>query len=167
MNGKALGLRMTDIRADLGQYYPMKQFFETILGRRSFAQVKDYGPLSSWRAESEKLLTAIGLAAKATVEVADDEWRTEVQDLLTRGLSRIKSVKSIDELFASLAATLGELAFLQLGFVPRGHYKEEWIPMVLGNWKLTPVRTVQYVQSRKQLAAQEKMKRSRKRAGES
>jgi hypothetical protein len=50
---------MTDIQADLSQYYPMKQLFETILGRASFARVKDYGPLSSWRAESDKLLMAI------------------------------------------------------------------------------------------------------------
>jgi hypothetical protein len=87
-----------------------------------------------------------------------------VQDLLARGRDRARSAKSIDELLAGLAATLGELAFLQLGFVPRGHYREERIALVASNWKLnSPVRTVQYVQSRRQLAAQEEMRRRRKR----
>ncbi len=62
------------LRADLAQYYPAKALFERVLGRSAFLRVKDYGPLSSWRKNYDRLLRAIGVAAAATVEVADAEW---------------------------------------------------------------------------------------------
>lgn len=152
---------MTVIRADLSQYYPAKALFEQILGRAAFMRVKDYGPLSAWRENYIKLLRSVGVAVEATVEVADVEWKQEVNELLTQGIKRLTIVKSIDELHAAAAATLGELAFLQLGFVPRGHYSVENVPLTGRNWKMNPVRTVQYVQSAEQLAAQKRLSKSR------
>jgi hypothetical protein len=148
---------MTDIRFDLQQYYSMKALFEKILGRASFASVKDYGSLPRWKAESTKLLRAIEVAIEATVEIVDDEWRTEARRLLEHGKSRCKLSQSIDELLASMAATFGELVFLQLGFVPHEHYRSEHIRLVTSKWKLDPVRTVQYVQSKKQLENQARL----------
>lgn len=138
---------MTEIRADLSQYYAAKALFEKILGRAAFMRVKDYGPLSAWRENYTKLLRAVGVAAEATVQVADVEWKHEVSELLAHGIKRLTTAKSIDELHAAAAATLGELAFLQLGFVPRGHYRVANVPLTGRNWKMNPVRTVQYVQS--------------------
>lgn len=150
---------MSNIRANLSQYYPMKALFERILGRSSFINVKDYGSLSAWKKECKNLLKAIEVSVIATVEIADDDWHLQVQELLKHGCARIELAKSIDEVFAALAATLGELAFLQLGFVPQGHYLEMRIPLRKNNWKLDPVRTVQYVQSNQQRATQERMKK--------
>lgn len=148
---------MSEIRADLSQYYASKALFERILGRAAFLQVKDHGTLSDWRKNYTKLLKAIAVSVNATVEVADTEWRQEVHALLSRGTERLAKAKSIDELHAAAAATLGELAFLQLGFVPRGHHRAENIPLASRNWKLDPVRTVQYVQSEEQRTTQKRL----------
>ncbi len=152
---------MSDIRADLSQYYATKALFEKILGRAAFMRVKDYGPLSAWRENYTKLLRAVAVAVEATVEVADVEWKQEVSELLTHGIKRLTSAKSIDELHAAAAATLGELAFLQIGFVPRGHYRVANVPLIGRNWKMNPVRTVQYVQSAEQRAAQKRLSKSK------
>lgn len=145
---------MSDIRADLSQYYPAKALFEQILGQSAFMRVKDYGPLSAWRENYTKLLRAVGVAVEATVEVADIEWKQEVSELLTHGIKRLATARSIDDLHAAAAATLGELTFLQLGFVPRGRHGVANVPLIGRNWKMNPVRTVQYVQSAEQLTAQ-------------
>ena len=50
---------MAEIHADLSQYYSMKAVFEQILGKASFMKVKDYGSLSSWKAETVRLLKTI------------------------------------------------------------------------------------------------------------
>ena len=157
---------MSDIRADLSQYYAAKALFEKILGRAAFMRVKDYGPLSAWRENYTKLLRAVGVAVEATVEVADVEWKQEVGELLTHGIKRLTAAKSIDELHAAAAATLGELAFLQLGFVPRGHYRVANVPLIGRNWKMNSVRTVQYVQSAEQRAAQKRLSKSKAKDGE-
>ena len=138
---------MATIRADLSQYYAMKSLFERILGRSSFRKLKDFAPLGVWKAESRKLVSALDLSIQATVAVVDDAWKTEVKDLLVHGRSRIDSAKSIDELFAALAATLVELSFLQVGFVPKGHIRVDRVALTAQNWRLDPVRSVQYVQS--------------------
>jgi hypothetical protein len=152
---------MATIRADLSQYYAAKALFERILGRSAFMRVKDYGPLSAWRDNYTRLLRAIDVAAEATVEVVDDEWKQEVHKLLTHGMLRLKTAKAIDELHAAAAATLGELAFLQLGFVPRGHSRAERMPLSPRHWKMNPVRSVQYVQSTEQRATQNRLSKSK------
>jgi len=156
---------MADIRADLSQYYAVKAMFERVLGRGAFMSVKDNGTLSSWRANYVKVLRAIGVAADSTVEIADDEWKTEMRSLLSRGVKRLAGAKSIDELHAAAAATLAELAFLQLGFVPRGHYNQKVVPLVARNWKLNAVRSVQYVQSPEQCATQKRLAKLRRTNG--
>ena len=112
---------MADIRADLCQYYPMKDVFEAILGTASFRAVKDYGSLKTWKTETVRLLRAIALTIAETVEVADEEWKADVQAEIEFGISIAKSATKIDELFAGLAATLATLVFLQVGFLPRDH----------------------------------------------
>jgi hypothetical protein len=157
---------MPTIRADLSQYYAAKALFERILGRSAFMRVKDYGSLSAWRENYARLLRAIGLAVEATVEVADVEWKQEVNELLAHGIKRLKTAKAIDELHACAAATLGELAFLQVGFVPRGHRRTDNIPLSTRHWRMNPVRTVQYVQSAEQRATQVRLSKSEARDGE-
>lgn len=154
---------MPEIRADLSQYYATKDLFEKILGRAAFMRVKNYGPLSAWRKNYIKLLRAVGVAAEVTVEVADADWKKEVSELIAHGIERLTTSRSIDELHAAAAATLGELAFLQLGFVPKGNCDVANVPLNACNWKMNPVRTVQYVQTDKQREAQKRMSRSKER----
>ena len=150
---------MASIRADLSQYYAAKALFEKILGQTAFMRVKDYGPLSAWRENYIKLLRTIGFAAEETIEVVDAEWKQELSALLSHGCKRIRHAQSIDELHAVAAATLGELAFLQLGFVPRSNRSANNIPLTSRNWKMNAVRTVQYVQSNEQRATQQRLSR--------
>jgi hypothetical protein len=157
---------MSTVRADLSQYYAAKALFERILGRSALMRVKDYGPLSAWRENYTRLLRAIGVSVDATVEVVDAQWQREVNELLKRGVERLKIAKSVDELHAAAAATLGELAFLQLGFVPRGHSRVESIPLSPRHWRMNPVRSVQYVQSAEQRATQTRLSKSQTRDGE-
>ena len=157
---------MADIRADLSQYYAMKAVFERTLGKSSFAAVKDYAPLRVWKAEAVRLLMAISLAVTDTVEIVDDEWKAEMSAEIEDGISRIKSSSKIDDLFAGLSATLSHVVFLQLGFLPRGHYRIARVPLARGHWKLDVVRSVQYVQSRPQRIAQKRLGTARKRDAE-
>ena len=145
---------MSIIRFDLSQYYPMKAIFERVLGKASFMKVKDCGSFSNWKVESIKLLKAIDLSIKATVEVADEEWKAEINTEIQHGILLVKNCNDIDELFASLAATLTKITFLQIGFFPKGHRNAERIALIPQNWKLNPVRSVQYVQSPSQKEAQ-------------
>jgi hypothetical protein len=158
---------MTEIRADLSQYYAMKAVFERILGKSSFAATKDYAPLRVWKTETVRLLTAISLAVRDTVEIVDDEWKGEMTAEIAEGIKRIKSSSKIDELFAELSATLTHVIFLQLGFIPRGHHRLPRVLLARGHWKLDVVRSVQYVQSTAQLKAQERLASARQRDSES
>jgi len=152
---------MTDIRADLHQYYPMKAVFEEILGKASFMKVKDYGPLKNWKAETVRLLKAVALSINATVEIADEEWKEEINAEIEHGILRAESSSEIDELFSGLAATLAKVVFLQIGFVPRGHRSVERVALTPRNWKLNPVRSVQYVQNEQQRATQKRLQKAR------
>ena len=157
---------MSDIRADLSQFYAMKAAFEQILGRSSFAKVKDYAPLTTWKAEAIRLLKAVSLAIDETVEVADEDWRVEVQAEIGQGIARIKLCSEISALFANLSATLTYIVFLQIGFIPLGHRNRSTIPLKRGNWKLSTVRTVQYVQTEQQRELQSRLRVTRKQRAE-
>ena len=145
---------MTGIRHDLSQYYSIKDLFELVLGKASFKKLKDAGSIKDWKLESVRLLKAISLSVEATVEIVDQEWIDEFHDLINKGASSVESSSEIDELFASLAATLGQLVFLQIGFLPHAHRTMERVPLTVSHWKLNLIRSVQYVQSEDQRRTQ-------------
>ena len=149
---------MTSIRYETEQYYPMKDVFEQILGKASFMKVKNCGSITDWKAETVRLLKVVSLSINATVEIADEEWRSEIDAEIQFGISLVKSSVAIDELFAGLAATLAKVSFLQIGFIPRGHRNIKRIALTPNNWKLASVRSVQYVQNEKQRAMQNSLK---------
>jgi len=144
----------------------MKATFERILGKSSFATVKDYAPLRVWKVEAVRLLKAISLAVRDTVEIVDDEWKLEMNAEIARGISRIKSASQIDDMFAGLSATLTHVVFLQIGFLPRGHYRISRVPLARGHWKLNVVRSVQYIQSGSQRKSQKLLSSAKKRNAE-
>lgn len=152
---------MSDIRADLAQYYPLKAVLEKTLGRRSFSRVKDYAALPTWKAEITRLLSALQLSVEATVVVVDEPWKDEARRILDHGRQGVARATSIDELLACLSASLTELSFHQLGLVPRGHAHVESVPLRPKNWNLALLRTVQYVQTPAQKELQSKGGRKR------
>jgi hypothetical protein len=121
-----------------------------VLGRASYAKLKDYGSFKDWKSETARLLKAISLSIIATVEIVDKDWMEEIQEEIQEGISLVESSSEMDELFARLAATLTKLVFLQIGFIPCGHHSIERVALTPRNWKLNVVRSVQYVQNREQ-----------------
>ena len=134
----------------LAEHYALKALIERVLGHESFLRVKEYAPLSAWKVQASRLLKVLRRSIEVTVMVADDDWRREVADLIDRGLSRIKAAPSVPELHAGLAATLGELAFLQIGLIPEHAGRRSAPPINSTDWNLAFVRSVQYVQSAQQ-----------------
>jgi hypothetical protein len=153
---------MPETRFDQSQYHAMKAVFEEVLGRESFAKVKDYGSIKAWRTESKRLLKAVSISLAATVQVYDDEWMAELQSHIQRGISLVESCSELDELFSILAATLARVTFLQIGFLPVGHRNIDRVPLTPSQWKLDPVRSVQYVQNDEQRKTQRRLLSRRK-----
>jgi len=142
---------MEDIRYDMSQFYPMKAVFEQLFGRRCYMRLKETGNLKDWKAESDRLLRAIGVAIDTTVEIADPEWRAEIKDVLDLGRHHVARAETITSLFAHLSATLTRLVFLQLGCFP-SRSAAEVVPVIATNWRLNSLRSVQYVQTAEQSA---------------
>jgi hypothetical protein len=105
--------------------------------------------MSDWRKVGLKLLDAIDLSVKSTVEVADADWFKEIAETIERGKEQVRDAEPIDALLSSLVATLAELVFIQIGNFPR-HALYETTPLTAEWWTLTGYRSVQYVQGDKQ-----------------
>lgn len=140
---------MAELRYDMAQYYPLKAVLESVLGHGTYLKLKETGTLKDWKYEISRLLQAIQLSIKATVKVADDEWRKEIQALIEHGKKVVSSSTTVDELLANLSATLTRLVFLQIGFVPQRSCINKVV--LRGNeWELDRFRSVQFVQTKKQ-----------------
>jgi hypothetical protein len=137
---------MTIIKHKLEDYYPMKAVFENILGNRSYMNIKHSSSIKDWKNETIKLLKAIFFSIKTNVEIVDDEWKKQINTEIEHGVSRIKAANELDEMLASLSATLTRITFLQIGFLPH-RYHLDHVALIPQNWKLNKVRSVQYVQS--------------------
>jgi hypothetical protein len=103
-----------------------------------------------WKDEIQQLLSAIRIATKSTVEIADDDWFADIESILELGKQQIADSKTVTELFAYLSATLTRLVFLQIGFLPLGRQQKETVPLTRAWWTLKSIRTVLYVQNSKQ-----------------
>ena len=143
-------LPIEELHYDMSQFYPLKAVLEQLLGRRVYLRLKETGTLRDWKVELRKLLRAIKLSIKLTVEIADDQWFVDVYNTLELGQKQIGDSKTVTALFAHLSATLTRLVFLQIGYFPSGRYHKQTIPITKEWWTLKGVRTVQYVQSGEQ-----------------
>lgn len=142
---------MENIRYDMSQFYPMKVVLEQLFGNKCYRKLKETASFKDWKVEIDRLLRGIEVALNATVEVVDNDWRTEVMQVLKLGHSHVSSAKNITDLFASLSATLTRLVFLQLGQLPSRDDAEN-VPLSPKYWQLNSYRSVQYVQNRHQTA---------------
>lgn len=147
---------MDDIHHKMSQFYPMKAVLEMLFGRRCYMKLKEAGDLKDWKHETQRLLRAIEFSVNANVEIADQEWRSDVTDVLELGRTYVTNAESITDMFAHLSATLTRLVFLQLGQMPN-HHSAEAVPCIKQNWQLNQFRSVQYVQNTEQAAAVESL----------
>jgi len=133
--------------------YALKHLFENLFGRSAWLEIKHSTDLRQWKKYSARVLSALEVSAKATIQVADADWFNQFTSTIEFGKGRVNSSKDFEQLFSSLAATLGEISFLQLGMMPRRLTQENITVRHKINWKLDRYRSVQYVQNTEQLAA--------------
>jgi hypothetical protein len=139
-----------ELRYDMSQFYPLKAVLEELLGHRVYSRIKETATLRDWQDVFQRLLRAIKLAIESTVDIADEDWFAEIDSSLQLGKTQIAESKTVTDLFACLSATLARIVFLQIGFLPLKRQQIETIPLTKERWTLRSVRTVQYVQNRKQ-----------------
>jgi hypothetical protein len=149
------------IHYDASQFFSLKTTLETLLGERTHMRLKGAASLRSWKDEVLKLLRAIEVSVKSTVEIADTDWFEEIDSVLERGRVDIARSKSATSLFANLSSTLTELVFIQLGCFPKGR-RRETIPLTKRWWTLRWVRSVQYVQTNIQRQTAQELRDKRK-----
>jgi len=140
------------LKHDISQYHALKSTFEQILGQEAWLDLKECTSLATWKKYTRHLLSAMLVSAKASIEIWDDSWMAELEELIEQGKSAIKSTKSIDEVLATLSATLTKIVFLQLGCVPN-RKRAKKVSLAYNHWKLNRYRSVQYVQNKSQLEA--------------
>jgi hypothetical protein len=140
----------TTIRADISQHCAIKMAFEQIFGNEAWLDLKECTSIATWKKYTIKLLRAIRLAVEETTQVRDDAWFTEICEHIEYGLQIARNAKLIEELLSGLSATLIRVVFLQIGMVPN-RTQDRKVTLARDNWRLDDFRTIQYVQSSRQL----------------
>jgi hypothetical protein len=158
------------LRHDTSELSSMKFLLKKPFGRPAWYKLKETGDLRTWKTETARLLRAIELSIKSTVEIADDQWRQDIAGLVAEGIERVEQAKYIDQLLSDLAAILTRIVFLQIGRIPYHYAASQTVPLVARNWTLKGHRSVQYVQNDAQRAAlkaeQDRLAENRRRAAE-
>ena len=156
--------REAGIRYDMSQFYSMKDVLEQLFGKRVYLRLKETASLKDWKDSTIKLLNAILLASESSTAVADDDWRNEITDAVELGVKLISSADHISDLFSSLAATLTQIVFVQIGCMPNHRSEQKTVRLTKEWWTLSHFRSVQYVQSEAQKAALVQVREKRKAA---
>jgi hypothetical protein len=133
--------------------YALKHLYESLFERSAWLEIKHSTNLNKWKKYSIKVLSALEVSARATIQVVDAGWLGQFTTTIEHGKARLTSSKDFEHLFANLAATLGEISFLQLGMMPSRSTLQNITLRHQGDWKLDIYRSVQYVQNHEQLLA--------------
>ena len=129
---------------------PLKSALEELLGVDEWYRLKDSRDLKTWKRSLLRALNASKVAITVTVEVADDEWRAGVAEILERGKGDVARSQSFRELLSSFAACYLRLSFHQLGLAPQRKSRPGRISAIPSNWRLNAYRSVLYTQTEEQ-----------------
>ena len=140
------------MRADISHFYSLKAAIEQLLGKKAWLDLKEATSLTKWRMYVLKLIAAIGVSIEESVQIADQAWFDAVSDNLEHGKASAKTAKTADELLSGFAATLLRQVFLEIGMRPNRTTASK-VTLNREYWRLNTYRSVQYVQSRKQIEA--------------
>lgn len=138
------------MRYNMEDGYGLKHLFENCFGRKAWYELKHCTDLVIWKKYCARLLSAIEVSAKATVEIADEAWFDELSGEVGHGKNMVRLSDDFEQLFSNLAASLGVISFLQLGLVPRRLTVDSVTLRHPSNWKLDRYRSVQHVQNTEQ-----------------
>jgi hypothetical protein len=155
------------LKHQMSQFYSLKSTMEALFDHPMYMELKETTDLAVWRSAMKKLLDAIEVSIKHSVKVADPDWHKAIESVLNHGRDRVKGARTAPDLFAGLTATLTEIVFTQIGFMPPTRSRRnEMVPLKKEFWEMNNFRTVQYVQTAEQKAALEQSRRpSREAAG--
>jgi len=147
---------------EYSKYLSLKSSIENLLGRDAWYALKESESISTWKKYLGKALKALRVSIHETVQICDDDWRSEVDCQIDEGLEDLSQSKSIDELISCLAATLLNVSFLQTGLLPRRKGSLNSVSLRKEKWKHDIYRQVVYLQTPKQreslfLSKQQKM----------
>lgn len=143
------------LKHQMSQFYSLKSTMEELFGNPMYLKLKETTDFLVWRKAMKKLLSAIAVSAKSSVKVADDDWYQRIERITEEGKQRVGSAETAAELFAGLTATLSEIVFTQLGFMPTRSARDKMVPLSKEYWEMNNFRTVQYVQTAEQRTALE------------
>ena len=132
------------------KYLVLKSAFEDLFGSEAWYALKESNHLLIWRKYAIKTLKAIKTSIDETIEIADNDWRKQVDLEIDGGIDRVKKDGSIDEIIATLAGTLIRISFMQIGNMPRRKGSRKVGSLRKEIWKLNAFRTVIYLQTREQ-----------------
>lgn len=155
------------LRADMAQFYAMKSILEEVLGYPVYLKLKEAATIRDWREATIRLLNGVALAINSTVTIADQDWREEIADTITRGKKAVKGSDTISDLFATLSAVLTRIVFIQIGHIPSRLSRKKARPLTAKCWNLNSYRSVQYVQTASQRQALDSLRATRRAVGES
>lgn len=145
------------------KFYSLKRIFERLWGKDTYLELKHCSDIKIWKKYATKTLKASLLAINVSVEIKDDEWQKETEEIINRGIANIMGSEcvSFEDLFSRVCTTYIELSFCQIGFVPQRPLGLRQATLTPKTWQLNMIRTVQYVQSSEQKKIQE-IRKSRK-----
>jgi hypothetical protein len=142
------------LKHQMSQFYSLKSTMEALFGDPVYMELKETTDLEVWRKATRKLLDAVEVSIKHS-KVADADWHHSIESVLNHGRERVKGARTAPDLFAGLAATLTEVVFTQIGFMPTRSRQDEMVPLKKEFWEMNNFRTVQYVQTSEQKEALE------------
>jgi len=132
------------------KYIIFKSAIEDLFGSDAWYALKESDHIPTWRNYAEKTLKSIELAIKDTVEIYDEEWMQEIERNIQRGIEALKKQNDIDEFMATLAGTLINVSFMQIGSMPRRSGNNRKYPLRKGKWCFNGYRQVVYLQTKEQ-----------------
>lgn len=141
----------------MSQFYPLKSILEQILGQDTYKKLKETGTLNDWKKVVKKLLNTIEFSINETVEITDEDFFRQINDIIKHGINSVDMSKEASDLFSHLSATLIKIVFLQIGYIPSTYVKNR--PLRKGRWNLSYIRSVQYVQNQEQKQFEIEMKK--------
>ena len=129
------------------KYLVLKSALESIFGSAAWYALKESNHVPTWRKYGIKTLQCIELSIDATVEIADEEWKQEIRNVISDGIARLKIDKEIDEIISTLAGTLIRVSFNQIGLMPNRKGSPKPVTLKKELWVLNPFRSVVYLQT--------------------
>lgn len=135
---------------EYSKYLVLKSAIEELFGNDAWYALKESNHFPTWRKYAIKTLQAVRVAISTSVDVCDDKWREEINQLLADGITEIKKEQNIDEIIATLAGTLVRISFTQIGLMPNRKGTPKSVTLHKDVWRLNSFRSVIYTQTREQ-----------------